>query len=107
MVSDARQTLQRPLWYRWGREWQRWNHNQQFLLEEVRESRRPARAEVGNGLGAWCEFTPGQPGDHGTILYYAPDGALFDIHQELLAVNGQRLKWHHLRGCQCNRCDRT
>jgi hypothetical protein len=29
---------------------------------------------------------------------------LLDVHQELLAVNGQRLKWHHLRGCECGRC---
>lgn len=104
LTSAATQASQRPQWYRWGREWQRWNHSQQLLLEEVRELGRLARAEVGNGHGAWYEFVTSQPGATGTIFYYAPDGVSLDIHQELLAINGQRLKWHHLRNCQCGRC---
>ena len=88
-------------WASWGREWRRWAVAAQLDLDEVRRLAKPARCDQGNGAGAWYEFTPGGDGQRSRILLYGPDGS---CRGEV--CDAPPVRWHHLRGCDCERCSR-
>jgi hypothetical protein len=95
------------IWRTWGQEWQRWDrHGARLSLEQVRGARRPARAEVGNGHGAWCEYVPAGGDDFAAIIVrFAADGVpLRVVHQ---AAGESPRRWRHLRDCDCALCSRV
>lgn len=86
-------------WVTWGREWERWSVETQFDLDEVKRLGRPARHDKGNGAGAWYEYVPERRGPHGMIFLLGPDGTC-----QGEAFDAPGVRWHHLRGCDCERC---
>jgi hypothetical protein len=96
-------------WARWGEQWRRWNHTGIGLsFDRVRSMERPARAEVGNGRGSWCEYVPAAVGAEEAVVRYGADG--YAIEVQPLASSGldrwHRLHWHHRQDCDCDLCCR-